>query len=199
MLSFCWGWFPVEPQNLQQLLRKHKACVPWWQTPENIGERSGHNQHECWESSSLLIFTGEKTDGQRRGVVCRSLRKCYRDEIRSQIFHPVTPSWPFFLGTLFNTYSKYLWETSGCIRVGYFQHFKGFSTFSWRRSLWSHPSVRAGGKMAFSFILGAWTVMAINEIGMKICHNMDGLGGYYTKWNKSEKDTYYTLTLLCGI
>ena len=31
--------------------------------------------------------------------------------------------------------------------------------------------------MAFSFILGAWTVMAINEIGMKICHNMDGLGG----------------------
>ena len=52
-------------------------------------ERSGHNQHEWSESSSILIFTGEKTDGQRRGVVCRSLQKCHRGEIKSQIFRPV--------------------------------------------------------------------------------------------------------------
>lgn len=96
--------------------------------PRKYRGKSSHNQHECSESSSLLIFTGEKTDGQRKGVVCGSLQKCFRDEIRSQIFHPVTPSWPFLFWD-FIQYSKYLWETSSCIGVGYFQYFKGFSTF----------------------------------------------------------------------
>ena len=32
-----------------------------------------------------------------------------------------------------------------------------------------------------------------------ICNNMDGLGGYYAKWNKSEKDKYCMISLICGI
>ena len=32
-----------------------------------------------------------------------------------------------------------------------------------------------------------------------ICSNIDGLGGHYVKWNKSEKDKYFTLSLICGI
>ena len=28
------------------------------------------------------------------------------------------------------------------------------------------------------------------EWNFAICNNMDGLGGYYAKWNKSEKDKY---------
>ena len=32
-----------------------------------------------------------------------------------------------------------------------------------------------------------------------ICSNMDGLGWYYAKWNKSEKDKYYMLSLICII
>ena len=37
------------------------------------------------------------------------------------------------------------------------------------------------------------------EWNFAIWSNMDGLGGYYTKWNKSEKDKYYVTSLLCGI
>ena len=32
-----------------------------------------------------------------------------------------------------------------------------------------------------------------------ICRNIDGLGGHYAKWNKSEKDKYCKISLLCGI
>ena len=32
-----------------------------------------------------------------------------------------------------------------------------------------------------------------------VCNNMDGLGGYYAKWNKSEKHKYYMRTLIYGI
>ena len=28
---------------------------------------------------------------------------------------------------------------------------------------------------------------------------MDGLGGYYAQWNKSEKDKYRLISLICGI
>ena len=28
---------------------------------------------------------------------------------------------------------------------------------------------------------------------------MDGLKGHYTKWNKSEKDKYCMISLICGI
>ena len=72
-------------------------------------ERSGHNQHEWSESSSILIFTGEKTDGQRRGVVCRACKNVAEVKLGVRFFIlSVTSSWPFLGGTLFNTYSKYL-------------------------------------------------------------------------------------------
>ena len=29
--------------------------------------------------------------------------------------------------------------------------------------------------------------------------NTDGLGGYYAKWNKSDKDKYCMISLICGI
>ena len=32
-----------------------------------------------------------------------------------------------------------------------------------------------------------------------IYNNMDGLGEYYAKWNKSEKDKYCMISLICGI
>ena len=32
-----------------------------------------------------------------------------------------------------------------------------------------------------------------------ICSNIDRLGGYYIKWNKTEKDKYCIISLICGI
>ena len=37
------------------------------------------------------------------------------------------------------------------------------------------------------------------EQNFAICSNMDGLGGYYANWNKSEKDKYCMISLICGI
>ena len=36
------------------------------------------------------------------------------------------------------------------------------------------------------------------EWNFAICSNMDGLAGYYAKWNKSEKNKYFILSLICG-
>ena len=32
-----------------------------------------------------------------------------------------------------------------------------------------------------------------------ICNNMDGIWRHYTEWNKSEKDKYCMILLICGI
>ena len=32
-----------------------------------------------------------------------------------------------------------------------------------------------------------------------ICNNMDGLWKDYAKWNNSETDIYYMISLVCGI
>ena len=37
------------------------------------------------------------------------------------------------------------------------------------------------------------------EWNFVICSNIDGSGGYYAKWNKSEKDKYCMIWLICGI
>ena len=37
------------------------------------------------------------------------------------------------------------------------------------------------------------------ELNFAICSNMDRAGGHYAKWNKSEKDKYYMVSLICGI
>ena len=37
------------------------------------------------------------------------------------------------------------------------------------------------------------------EWNFAICNNMNGLGGYYAKWSKSEKDKYCMISLICGI
>ena len=31
-----------------------------------------------------------------------------------------------------------------------------------------------------------------------ICDDMDRSWGHYAKWNKLEKDKYYTISLVCG-
>ena len=37
------------------------------------------------------------------------------------------------------------------------------------------------------------------EWNLTVCSNMNGLGGYYAKWNKSEKDKYYMISFTCKI
>ena len=32
-----------------------------------------------------------------------------------------------------------------------------------------------------------------------VCNNIDGIWAHYAKWNKSEKDKYSMISLLCGI
>ena len=41
----------------------------------------------------------------------------------------------------------------------------------------------------------------LKEWGNVICSNVDGLGdyGFHTKWSKTEKDTYYMISPICGI
>ena len=39
----------------------------------------------------------------------------------------------------------------------------------------------------------------IKEWDFAICNSMYGLGGYYAKWNKSEKDRYCMISFVCGI
>ena len=38
-----------------------------------------------------------------------------------------------------------------------------------------------------------------NKQNFAICNNVDEPGGYYTKWNKSDKDKYYMISLIHGI
>ena len=40
---------------------------------------------------------------------------------------------------------------------------------------------------------------AIKNENIAICNNMDELGSYYAKWNKSETDKYCMISLICGI
>ena len=39
---------------------------------------------------------------------------------------------------------------------------------------------------------------AIKKWKCAIFNNMDGLGGHYAKWNKTEKDKYH-ISFICGI
>ena len=40
---------------------------------------------------------------------------------------------------------------------------------------------------------------AIKNQNLAICDNMDGSIGYYTKWNKSEKDKYHIISHICEL
>ena len=40
---------------------------------------------------------------------------------------------------------------------------------------------------------------AVKRWNLAICNNMDGPGGYYAWWNKSEKDKYCVLSLTYGV
>ena len=37
------------------------------------------------------------------------------------------------------------------------------------------------------------------EWDLAICNKMDGSVRYYAKWNKSERDKYHMISLICGI
>ena len=52
-------------------------------------------------------------------------------------------------------------------------------------------------KYAYIYTMEYYSV--INKMKFAICSNMDGLGGYYAKWNKTEKDKYCMISLLCEI
>ena len=39
----------------------------------------------------------------------------------------------------------------------------------------------------------------VKKRNLAICNNMDGSRGYYAKWNKSEKDKYFMISLICGV
>ena len=40
---------------------------------------------------------------------------------------------------------------------------------------------------------------AIKKWNPTICNDMDGPRGYYADWNKSDKDKYHMISLICGI
>ena len=39
----------------------------------------------------------------------------------------------------------------------------------------------------------------IKEWNFAMCSNMDGHGGYYAKWNKSGREKFCMISLICGI
>ena len=43
------------------------------------------------------------------------------------------------------------------------------------------------------------TLITKKEWNFAICSNMDGPGGHYTKWSKSDKDKYCMISLIRGI
>ena len=57
---------------------------------------------------------------------------------------------------------------------------------------WSDP--HGSKKMGMGILLSHK-----QEQNLAICSNVDGLGGHYAKWSKSEKDKYCMILLMCGI
>jgi len=43
------------------------------------------------------------------------------------------------------------------------------------------------------------TIQSQREWNLAVYNNMDGSRGYYAKGNKSEKDKYYMILLICGL
>ena len=60
------------------------------------------------------------------------------------------------------------------------------STDEWIKKLW------------YIYTMGYYSATK-KEWNSAICKNMDRPGGYDAKWNKSEKDKYHMLSLICGI
>lgn len=61
------------------------------------------------------------------------------------------------------------------------------STDEWTKNLWYTQRHPKNG------------TLAIKRMKCCVCNNMDGPGGSYAMWNKSEKDRYRVLSLLRGI
>ena len=76
-----------------------------------------------------------------------------------------------------------------------------FSRGSSRPRNWTGVPWTAGGfftSWATREALYIWYVY-IKESNFPTYSNMNGLGGHYAKWNKSEKDKYCTVSLTSGI
>lgn len=93
----------MEPQNLQQLLRKQETCVPWWKEVVIIS-MNGWN-HPAFSFLLVRKLTGKEEEGWF-AEACKNVTEV-KLGVRFFVLS-VTPSWPFLGGTLFNTYSKYL-------------------------------------------------------------------------------------------
>ena len=64
---------------------------------------------------------------------------------------------------------------------------KCHSTYEWIKKMWY-----------VLYTMEYYSSIKNDEI-LPFCNNMGGLGGHYTQWNKSEKDKYCMISLICGI
>ena len=84
-----------------------------------------------------------------------------------------------FMAALFTT-SK-IWKLPKCPKC--------LSTDEWiKYMLYIYRHTRCGNLLSHK-----------REWNFSICSNMNGLGGYYDNWNKSEKDRYFMIACICGI
>ena len=51
------------------------------------------------------------------------------------------------------------------------------------------------GDVVYIYTMESYTAIK-KEWNLVICNNMDGSTGYYAKWNKSDKDKYYVISLI---
>ena len=61
------------------------------------------------------------------------------------------------------------------------------------------PSTDEWIKMWCIYIHNGILLSRKKEWNLAVCDNMNGLGGHYAKWNKSDKDKYCMISLICGI
>ena len=54
------------------------------------------------------------------------------------------------------------------------------------------------GDVVYIYTMESYTAIK-KEWNLVICNSMDGSTGYYVKWNKSDKDKYYVISLIYRI
>ena len=92
-------------------------------------------------------------------------------------------SWTSCLYNVGHIISKYFLLSVNCIFV---LSMVSFACKSFLSLIWSH---------LFIFVI---PLSHKKEWHFSVCNNMDGLGEYYAKRNKSEKDKYCVISLMCG-
>ena len=52
--------------------------------------------------------------------------------------------------------------------------------------------------VVYTYVMDYYSVIK-KEWNFTICNNVDGLGGYYANWNKSEKEIQYNITFMWNL